>query len=76
MKNNAQKEVTIKNRFILSKKMSGRGLVIEFTNKKGETFHYDHDKVIELNKARLEAMPCFGKYGNYTNSNNLPSWAK
>jgi len=29
---------TIKKRFIISKGMLGKGLVIEFTNKKGETY--------------------------------------
>jgi hypothetical protein len=68
--------ITTKKRFVISKKMVGLGLTIEFTNKKGETHSYEHDKVFEVNKARLEAMPCFEKYGNYTNSNALPSWAK
>jgi len=68
-------EVTKKNRFVISRKMVGQGLVIEFTNKKGETYTYEHDKVFEANKSKLEAMPCFEKYGNYTNSNKLPSWA-
>ena len=25
---------------------------------------------------KLESMECFQKYGNYTNSNNLPTWAR
>jgi len=69
-------QVVKKNRFVIAKKQYGQGLTIEFTNKKGETYTYDHDKVYDNNKARLEAMPCFEKYGNYTNSNKLPKWAE
>tara|TARA_B100000424_G_C22935106_1_gene497561 strand:- start:2287 stop:2508 length:222 start_codon:yes stop_codon:yes gene_type:complete len=67
---------TIKKRFIISKSMLGKGLVIEFTNKKGETYEYNHDEVFAQNQERLLSMPCFNEYGNYTNSNKLPSWAK
>jgi len=70
------KEVTKKNRFVISKKMVGKGLTIEFTNKSGVTYSYEHDKVFEANRERLESMNCFNKYGNYTNSNKLPSWAE
>jgi|TARA_R100000084_G_scaffold64909_1_gene28244 hypothetical protein len=67
---------TIKKRFIISKSMLGKGLVIEFTNKKGETYEYNHDEVFANNQEKLLSMACFNEYGNYTNSNKLPSWAK
>jgi hypothetical protein len=73
-KKQGQVEVTKKNRFVLSKKMFGQGLTIEFTNKKGETYTYEHDKVFA--KLPDTAKACFEKYGNYTNSNKLPNWAK
>tara|TARA_R100000951_G_scaffold103368_1_gene95947 strand:- start:197 stop:415 length:219 start_codon:yes stop_codon:yes gene_type:complete len=63
-------------RFVLRKTLIGKNVVIEFTNKKGETRKYNHDKVYEANKKRLEAMPCWEKYKNYTNTNNLPTWAR
>lgn len=69
---NAQ-EITRKNRFVISKKMMGQGLTIEFTNKKGETYTYNHDEV--ASKLPETAKACFEKYGNYTNTNKLPSWA-
>jgi hypothetical protein len=31
-------EVTVKKRFVISRSLLGKGLVIEFTNKKGETY--------------------------------------
>ena len=32
--------------------------------------------VLKINQEKLESMDCFQKYGNYTNSNNLPTWAR
>ena len=51
-------------------------MIIEFTNKKGITYKYDHDQVYAVNQERIENMECWHKYGNYTNSNNLPTWAR
>jgi hypothetical protein len=67
--------VVEKKRFVIAKKQYGQGLIIKFTNKKGETYEYNHDAVYDANRAKLEAMDCFNKYGNYTNSNKLPGWA-
>ncbi len=65
-----------KKRFVVSKSLIGKGVEITFTNKKGETFTYNHDEVYAKNQEKLETMECFQKYGNYTNSNNLPTWAR
>ena len=64
-----------KNRFILSNSLLGQSLIITFTNKKGESYTYDHDQVFAKNQSKLLSMNCFIKYGNYTNSNKLPNWA-
>ena len=63
-------------RFVLRKTLIGKNTVITFTNKKGETRKYNHDVVYEANKEKLDVMPCWNKYGNYTNTNNLPTWAR
>ena len=63
-------------RFVVRKSLVGKNQLIEFTNKKGETYKYNHDEVFALNQERLLSMPCFNEYGNYTNSNKLPAWAK
>ena len=65
-----------KSRFIISNSLIGQNLIISFTNKKGEQYTYDHDQVYANNATRLLEMNCFIKYGNYTNSNKLPNWAK
>ena len=68
-------EVT-KKRFVISRGMIGKELSITFTNKKGETYTYEHDAVYAANQEMLETMQCFIDYGNYTNSNKLPKWAQ
>ena len=68
--------VLTKKRFVISKSLIGKSVVIEFTNKKGITYKYDHDAVYSANQEKFENMECWHKYGNYTNSNNLPTWAR
>lgn len=63
-------------RFVLRKSLIGKNTIITFTNKKGITYKYNHDDVYSLNQERIESMECWHKYGNYTNSNNLPTWAR
>jgi len=65
-----------KKRFVISKSLIGKNAVITFTNKKNETFTYEHDAVYAANQEKFETMECFQKYGNYTNSNNLPTFAR
>ena len=59
-------------RFVVRKSLIGKNQVIEFTNKKGDTYTYNHDKVWEAMKDKLEAMPCWLKYKSYTATNNIP----
>ena len=63
-------------RFVMRKSLIGTNTVITFTNKKGDTYTYNHDDVYSVNQEKLESMDCWHKYGNYTNSNNLPTWAR
>ena len=63
-------------RFVIRKSLVGSNTVITFTNKKGVKYTYNHDEVYNANKDRFEAMPCFEKYKNYTNSNAVPAFAR
>jgi len=63
-------------RFVIRKSLIGTGVVVEFTNAKGVQYKYDHDEVFNANKERFESMPCFNQYGNYTNSNAIPAFAR
>jgi len=65
-------EVLKSKRFVVRKSLIGKNQVIEFTNKKGKTYTYNHDKVYSILKSTLENLPCFAKYKSYTATNNIP----
>jgi len=62
----------ISKRFVVRQSLIGKNVVIEFTNKKGVTVKYNHDKVYEIMKDKLSVMNCFIKYKSYTATNNIP----
>ena len=59
-------------RFVVRKSLIGKNVVITFTNKKGDNITYNHDKVYEIMKSKLETLPCWTKYKSYTATNNIP----
>jgi len=59
-------------RFVLRKSLIGKNQMIEFTNPKGESFTYNHDKAFTIMEGKLAEMPCWDKYKTYTCTNNLP----
>ena len=66
-------EVLKSKRFVVRKSLVGKNQVIEFTNKKGTTYTYNHDKVYSIMKDTLENLACFAKYKSYTATNNIPT---
>tara|TARA_R110000824_G_scaffold17331_3_gene70513 strand:+ start:527 stop:757 length:231 start_codon:yes stop_codon:yes gene_type:complete len=60
-------------RFVVRQSLVGKNQVIEFTNKKGDTYKYNHDKVYSIMKKHLESLACFTKYKSYTATNNIPT---
>ena len=71
----ATKELTTK-RFVIRKSLIGSNTVITFINHKSEECKYNHDKVYNQLKEKFDTMPCFQKYCNYTNTNNLPAFVR
>ena len=65
-----------KKRFVISKSLIGKDVQITFTNKKNETYTYNHDDVYSVFQEKFETMECFQKYGNYTNSNVIPKFCR
>jgi len=63
-------------RFVIRKSLIGTNTVISFTNAKNALCTYDHDLVYNAFKAKFDLMPCFEKYGSYTNTNNLPAFVR
>ena len=64
------------NRFVIRKSLIGKNTIITFKTNKGDTVSYNHDEVYNKFKSRFDAMPCFEKYKSYTNSNNIPAFAR
>tara|TARA_Y100001973_G_C5200160_1_gene337051 strand:- start:1244 stop:1465 length:222 start_codon:yes stop_codon:yes gene_type:complete len=63
-------------RFVIRKSLIGKNAVITVNFKNGKSATYNHDKVFEVMKSKLEQMPCFQKYKSYTASNNVPVIAR
>jgi len=73
---NTQKNEIRTSRFVIRKTLIGTNTVITFKNVKGVDCTYDHDKVYNQLKSKFDSMPCFEKYGSYTNTNNLPAFVR
>ena len=76
MSNSNKVEELKTKRFVIRKSLIGKNVVITFTNKKQEIVSYNHDEVYNNNKVRFDSMNCFNKYGSYTCTNNLPTFAR
>ena len=63
-------------RFVIRKSLLGTNTVITFTNKKDQTFTYDHDEIYSIFQEKFETMPCFQQYKSYTNSNTVPKFCR
>ena len=59
-------------RFVVRQSLVGKNTEITFTNKKGDTITYNHDKVFSIMKENLTNLPCWLKYKSYTATNNIP----
>ena len=59
-------------RFVIRKSLIGKNQVIEVTFKNGKQVTYNHDKVYDIMKSKLDTMPCFEKYKSYTSSTSIP----
>ena len=62
----------ISKRFVVRKSLVGKNQVIEVTFKNGKQVTYNHDKVYDIMKSKLDSMPCFEKYKSYTSSTSIP----
>ena len=59
-------------RFVVRKSLIGKNQIIEVTFKNGKQVTYNHDKVYDIMKSKLDTMPCFEKYKSYTSSTSIP----
>ena len=70
--NNNKMTNLITKRYVVRKSLIGKNVQFEFTNKKGDTITYSHDKVFSIMKNTLVNLPCWLKYKSYTATNNIP----
>ena len=66
----------ISKRFVIRKSLIGKNQLITVNFKNGKTVTYNHDKVHEVMKSKLETMACFIKYKSYTSSTSVPVIAR
>jgi hypothetical protein len=66
----------ISKRFVIRKSLIGKNQLITVNFKNGKTVTYNHDKVYEVMKSKLEKMACFVKYKSYTSSTSVPVIAR
>ena len=59
-------------RFVIRKSLINKNTTINVEFKNGKTCTYNHDKVYEVMKEKLNTLPCFIKYNSYTSSTNVP----
>ena len=63
-------------RFVVRQSLVGQNKTINVEFKNGKTVTYNHDKVYEVMKSKLETMNCFIKYKSYTSSTSVPVIAR
>ena len=51
----------ISKRFVIRKSLVGKNTDITVNFKSGKTVTYNHDKVYEIMKSKLETLPCWTK---------------
>ena len=66
----------ISKRFVIRKSLIGKNQLITVNFKNGKSVTYNHDKVYEVMKSKLETMACFIKYKSYTSSTSVPVIAR
>jgi hypothetical protein len=66
----------ISKRFVIRQSLIGKNQTITVNFKNGKSVTYNHDKVYEVMKDKLEAMACFIKYKSYTSSTSVPVIAR
>jgi hypothetical protein len=66
----------VSKRFVIRQSLVGKNQEITVNFKNGKTVTYNHDKVYEVMKSKLENMNCFLKYKSYTSSTSVPVIAR
>lgn len=69
-------KTVIRKNFILSKNYYGHNYAINFYDQDNNLISYNHDSVLNELNERITKLPCWEKYGLYTNSKRLPKFVE
>ena len=64
------------NNFFIRRNRLGENAIIEFKDKYGVIWQYDHDLVYKRLQNRYDNMPCFIRYNCYTSTQTVPSYVQ
>ena len=73
---NISDSVLEKKNFILRKNYYGHNYTIKFIDIYDNIIEYNHDLVLDQLNERITKLPCWEKYGYYTNSKKLPKFVE
>ena len=73
---NISDSILEKKNFILKKSYYGHNYTIKFIDKYDTIIEYNHDLVLDQLNERIKKLPCWEKYGYYTNSKKLPKFVE
>lgn len=62
--------------FFIRRNRLGENIIVEFKDKYGFIWHYNHDLVYKELKDKYENMPAFLKYDCYTSNNTIPAYVQ
>ena len=62
--------------FVLKKSYYGNNHTIRFIDSNNKTIEYNHDSLLNQLNKRITDLPCWKKYGYYTNSKQLPRFVE
>ncbi len=62
--------------FFIRRNRLGENIIVEFEDRYGSLWQYDHDLVYNSLKERYENMECFRNYSCYTSTNTVPKYVQ
>jgi hypothetical protein len=70
------REIETSDTFFIRRNRLGDNVIVEFEDKYGIVWQYDHDLVYENLQQRYDIMSCFTKYNCYTSNKTVPKYVQ
>jgi hypothetical protein len=68
--------IEISNYFFIKRNRLNQNLIVQFKDKNGIIWRYDHDLVYENLKNHFDTMNCFIKKNEYTSTSSVPRYVQ